>query len=330
MADYKHTINLPQTDFPMKADLAQREPAAVRAWDERGTYAELRQVAHGRPRFVLHDGPPYANGAIHIGHSVNKILKDIVVKSRSLDGFDSPYIPGWDCHGLPIELQVEKKYGRPGHKLDAQAFRAACRAYAQEQVDLQRTDFKRLGILGDWERPYLTMAPRYEAQQLRAFGRIIKNGHLYKGVKPVHWCLDCRSALAEAEVEYEEKISPAIDVGFRVADNADLATAHADEPRRARRAAGGCGHLDHDTLDAAGEPGGGAAPGVLLRAGGGQPGRCGAALHRGRRAARYVREALRHERAQGAGPLRRPRARGTQAAPSARGSPGSRSSSAST
>ena len=223
MTDYKHTINLPQTDFPMKADLAQREPAAVRRWDERGTYAKLREVARGRPRFVLHDGPPYANGAIHIGHCVNKILKDIVVKSRSLDGFDSPYIPGWDCHGLPIELQVEKKHGRPGRKLDAQAFRAACRAYAQEQVDLQRSDFKRLGILGDWDRPYLTMAPRYEAQQLRAFGRLIENGHLYKGVKPVHWCLDCRSALAEAEVEYEERDSPAIDVAFRVSDNGELA-----------------------------------------------------------------------------------------------------------
>ncbi|HEY2807646.1 MAG TPA: isoleucine--tRNA ligase [Steroidobacteraceae bacterium] len=223
MADYKHTINLPQTDFPMKANLSQREPTAVRDWDERGTYAKLREVARGRPRFVLHDGPPYANGAIHIGHALNKILKDVVVKSRSLEGFDSPYIPGWDCHGLPIELQVEKKHGRPGQKLDAQAFRAACRAYAQEQIELQRTDFKRLGILGDWEHPYLTMAPRYEAQQLRAFGRIISNGHLYKGVKPVHWCLDCRSALAEAEVEYEEKTSPAIDVGFRVVANADLA-----------------------------------------------------------------------------------------------------------
>jgi isoleucyl-tRNA synthetase len=223
MNDYKHTINLPQTDFPMKADLAQREPAQLRAWDERGTYARLRELARGRPRFVLHDGPPYANGAIHIGHAVNKILKDMVVKSRSLDGYDSPYIPGWDCHGLPIELQVEKKHGRPGGKLDARAFRAACRAYAQEQIELQRTDFKRLGILGDWERPYLTMAPQYEAQQLRAFGRIIENGHLYKGVKPVHWCLDCRSALAEAEVEYEERTSPAIDVGFRVNDNSDLA-----------------------------------------------------------------------------------------------------------
>src|SRR5437660_48993 len=232
MVDYKHTINLPQTDFPMKADLAQREPGMVKAWDERGIYAKLRAAARGRPRFVLHDGPPYANGAIHIGHAVNKILKDIVVKSRSLDGFDSPYIPGWDCHGLPIELQVEKKHGRPGQKLDAQAFRAACRAYAHEQIDLQRADFKRLGVLGDWDRPYLTMSPRYEAQQLRAFGRIIRNGHLYKGVKPVHWCLDCRSALAEAEVEYEEKTSPAIDVAFRVADRDDLAARIGASPAR--------------------------------------------------------------------------------------------------
>ena len=223
MSDYKHTINLPQTDFPMKADLAHREPEAVRRWEERGTYARLREIARGRPRYVLHDGPPYANGAIHIGHAVNKILKDIVVKSRSLDGCDSPYIPGWDCHGLPIELQVEKTLGRPGQKLDARAFRAACRAYAEEQIELQRRDFRRLGILGDWDHPYRTMSPRYEAQQLRAFGRIIANGHLYKGVKPVYWCLDCRSALAEAEVEYEERTSPAIDVAFRVTDNGELA-----------------------------------------------------------------------------------------------------------
>jgi isoleucyl-tRNA synthetase len=223
MADYKHTINLPKTEFPMKADLAQREPAMVRDWEQHAVYAKLRQLARGRPRFVLHDGPPYANGAIHIGHAVNKILKDIVVKSRSLDGFDSPYIPGWDCHGLPIELQVEKQHGRPGQKLDAPAFRAACRAYAREQLELQRADFKRLGVLGDWDHPYLTMAPRYEAQQLRAFGRIIANGHVYQGVKPVYWCVDCRSALAEAEVEYQERVSPAIDVAFRVEDNRDLA-----------------------------------------------------------------------------------------------------------
>ncbi len=219
---YKHTINLPQTDFPMKADLAQREPAMARAWEERAIYAKQRAAVRGRPRFVLHDGPPYANGAIHIGHAVNKILKDIVVKSRTLAGFDAPYIPGWDCHGLPIELQVEKKYGRPGQKLDAAAFREACRAYAQEQIDLQRADFKRLGVLGDWDHPYRTMSFEYEAQQLRAFGKVIRNGHLYKGAKPVHWCIDCRSALAEAEVEYEEKTSPAVDVAFRVADNGEL------------------------------------------------------------------------------------------------------------
>jgi isoleucyl-tRNA synthetase len=222
MTDYKSTINLPETAFPMKADLSRREPAMVAGWEERDIYGKQRRVAGGRPRFVLHDGPPYANGAIHIGHAVNKILKDIIVKSRSLDGFDAPYIPGWDCHGLPIEQQVEKKHGRPGQKLDAAAFRAACRAFAQEQVNQQRIDFKRLGVLGDWNRPYLTMAPRYEAQQLRAFGRVIENGHLYKGVKPVHWCLDCRSALAEAEVEYEERTSPAVDVAFRVVDSRDL------------------------------------------------------------------------------------------------------------
>ena len=223
MSDYKHTINLPATRFPMKADLAQREAAMVADWESRGIYAKLRERARGRPRFVLHDGPPYANGAIHIGHAVNKILKDIIVKARTLEGFDAPYIPGWDCHGLPIELQVEKKHGRAGGRLDAAAFRAACRAYAAEQVDLQRRDFKRLGVLGDWERPYLTMSPRYEAQQIRALGHIIRNGHVYKGVKPVHWCLDCRSALAEAEVEYAERTSPAIDVGFPVAELADLA-----------------------------------------------------------------------------------------------------------
>jgi isoleucyl-tRNA synthetase len=222
MTDYKSTINLPETAFPMKADLARREPAMVARWDERGIYAKQREVARGRPRFVLHDGPPYANGVIHIGHALNKILKDIIVKSRFLDGFDAPYIPGWDCHGLPIELQVEKKHGRPGQKLDAAAFRTACRAFAAEQVSLQRADFKRLGVLGDWDHPYLTMDPAYEAQQLRAFGRIIENGHLYKGVKPVHWCLDCRSALAEAEVEYEERTSPAIDVAFQVVEPRDL------------------------------------------------------------------------------------------------------------
>ena len=223
MADYKNTVNLPQTDFAMKADLARREPAMQQWWEENDIYGELRKVAKGRPRFALHDGPPYANGAIHIGHAANKILKDFIVKSRSLDGCDSPYIPGWDCHGLPIELQVEKKHGRVGRKLDARAFRAACRAYAMEQVELQRRDFKRLGVMGDWDRPYITMDARYEAQQIRSLGKVIANGHLYMGAKPVYWCLDCRSALAEAEVEYEDKTSSAIDVAFRVSDSADFA-----------------------------------------------------------------------------------------------------------
>ena len=221
--DYKQTINLPQTDFPMKADLAQREPALLQKWQREDVYGALRRVAAGRPKFVLHDGPPYANGTIHIGHAVNKILKDFIVKARSLDGFDAPYIPGWDCHGLPIELAVEKKHGRPGAKLDVNAFRKACRDFAAEQVNQQREDFRRLGVLGDWDRPYQTMDFAFEAQQLRAFGKIVANGHLYKGAKPVHWCLDCRSALAEAEVEYEDKTSPAVDVAFAVQDRADLA-----------------------------------------------------------------------------------------------------------
>ena len=222
MTDYKHTLNLPHTEFAMKANLPQREPELLKRWMQQDIYGLLREARKGRARFVLQDGPPYANGNIHIGHAVNKILKDIVVKARTLDGYDAPYIPGWDCHGLPIEQQVEKKLGRVGQKVDAKAFRAACRAYAQEQVDSQRADFKRLGVLGDWEHPYLTMAPAYEGRQLRALAEVIRRGHIYKGLKPVHWCLDCASALAEAEVEYEDKTSPAIDVRFPVAEPADL------------------------------------------------------------------------------------------------------------
>ena len=223
MADYKGTINLPNTGFPMKADLAKREPAMLAEWQRMDLYGKMRAAAKGRPTFVMPDGPPYANGAIHLGHALNKILKDIVIKSRTLDGYDAPYIPGWDCHGLPIEMQVEKTHGRVGQKIDARAFRAACRDYALKQVDAQRADFKRLGVLGDWDHPYMTMMPRYEAEQLRAFGLIIKNGHVYKGYKPVHWCLNCRSALAEAEVEYEDKTSPSVYVRFAVVDCADLA-----------------------------------------------------------------------------------------------------------
>jgi len=221
--DYKDTIQLPQTDFPMKADLARREPETLAWWDRENIYGKLRAVAKDRPTYAYLDGPPYANGAIHLGHVVNKVLKDIVVKSRNLDGFDTPYVPGWDCHGLPIEHQVEKKYGRVGTKLDAKAFRAACRQFAEEQVNAQRADFKRLGVMGDWDHPYLTMLPRYEAEQLRAFAGIIRNGHLYKGYKPVHWCLDCRSALAEAEVEYEERTDPGIDVRFAIAEPGEWA-----------------------------------------------------------------------------------------------------------
>ncbi len=221
--DYKTTINLPRTEFPMKADLARREPQMLARWEDAGLYQRLREQAAGRPTFILQDGPPYANGAIHLGHAINKVLKDIVVKSRTLSGFDAPYVPGWDCHGLPIEHQIEKKRGKAVKSLEPRAFRQACREYALEQIDNQRQDFKRLGIMGDWDRPYLTLDPKYEAEQLRSFAQILRNGHVYKGLKPVHWCLDCRSALAEAEVEYEEKDSPAIDVSFPFVDRAELA-----------------------------------------------------------------------------------------------------------
>ncbi len=216
MTDYKDTLNLPKTAFPMKGNLPNREPELIRRWEEMDLYAKLRQSGAGRPRFVLHDGPPYANGDIHIGHAVNKVLKDIIVKSKTLNGFDAPYVPGWDCHGLPIELNVEKKVGKAGAKVDASAFRKACREYAGKQVEGQRKDFIRLGVLGDWQNPYLTMDYHFEADIIRALGRVVENGHLHKGFKPVHWCTDCRSALAEAEVEYEDKNSPAIDVRFRV------------------------------------------------------------------------------------------------------------------
>ncbi|MHB8425874.1 MAG: isoleucine--tRNA ligase, partial [Gammaproteobacteria bacterium] len=218
MSDYKNTLNLPRTDFPMKANLPAREPEMLKHWQDNDVYQMIRAARAGKRRFILQDGPPYANGNIHIGHAVNKILKDMVVKSRTLGGLDAPYVPGWDCHGLPIEQQVEKKIGKAGQKVDAKTFRAACRAYAQEQVNKQREDFQRLGVFGDWQHPYLTMDSSYEGNQLRALAEIIRRGHLYKGLKPVHWCLDCGSALAEAEVEYEDNISPSIYVMFPVMD----------------------------------------------------------------------------------------------------------------
>ena len=222
MADYKHTLNLPKTDFAMRGNLAQREPEMLKRWQGMDLYGRIRKAAKGREKFVLHDGPPYANGEIHIGHAVNKILKDMIVKSRGLSGFDAPYIPGWDCHGLPIELNVEKKVGKAGVKVDARTFRKACREYAAKQVARQCEDFIRLGVFGDWGTPYLTMDYVFEADIVRALGKIVENGHLHKGSKPVHWCTDCGSALAEAEVEYEERTSPAIDVRFVVLDEEAL------------------------------------------------------------------------------------------------------------
>ena len=216
MADYKNTLNLTDTPFPMRGDLAKREPQWVADWQEKKLYEQIREASKGRPRFVLHDGPPYANGDIHIGHAVNKILKDIIVRSKTLAGFDAPYVPGWDCHGLPIEHQIEKLHGK---HIAGDKVRALCRSFAAEQVERQKKDFIRLGILGEWDNPYLTMAFKIEADEIRSLGRILDKGYLYQGLKPVNWCLDCGSALAEAEVEHEDKNSPAIDVAFEVHPN---------------------------------------------------------------------------------------------------------------
>ena len=222
--DYKDTINLPKTDFAMKADLAKREPGMLAEWGRSDRYGAIQWHTADRPHaFILHDGPPYANGTIHLGHAVNKILKDVVVKSKLLAGFRSPYVPGWDCHGLPIEIAVEKKVGKVGQKVDAATFRQHCRDYAAKQIDVQRADFKRLGVLGDWGNPYRTMDFRYEADMLRALARIYANGHVMRGFKPVHWCFDCGSALAEAEIEYADKVSPAVDVAYDAIDPKALA-----------------------------------------------------------------------------------------------------------
>ncbi|HIP76611.1 MAG TPA: isoleucine--tRNA ligase, partial [Psychromonas hadalis] len=220
MSDYKSTLNLPKTGFPMRANLANREPNMLKNWTKSDLYGKIRAAKKGKKTFILHDGPPYANGGIHIGHSVNKILKDIIIKSKTLSDFDAPYIPGWDCHGLPIELKVEQKHGKPGKKLTPAQFRIKCREYAARQVDGQRKDFIRLGVLGEWENPYLTMNFETEANIVRALAKIIENKHLHKGSKPVHWCTDCGSALAEAEVEYEDKLSHAVDVAFVAVDEA--------------------------------------------------------------------------------------------------------------
>lgn len=222
MSDYKNTLNLPKTEFPMKANLSQREPDILKKWQSLDLYGKLREQGKKNKRFILHDGPPYANGNIHMGTSVNKVLKDIVVKSKTLSGMDAPFVPGWDCHGLPIELNVEKKVGKPGQKVSVAEFRKACREYAEGFINIQREEFKRLGVVADWDHPYLTMDFTYEANTIRSLAKILQNGHLQKGYKPVYWCLDCSSALAEAEVEYADKTSPAIDVRFRVIDQRDF------------------------------------------------------------------------------------------------------------
>ncbi len=219
---WRDTLNMPETPFPMRGDLAKREPAWTQQWQDDDVYQRIRVASKGRPVWVLHDGPPYANGDIHLGHAVNKILKDVIVKSRNMAGYDAHYVPGWDCHGMPIEIQIEKRYGK---HLSADEVQAKSRAYATEQVVRQKRDFIRLGVLGDWKDPYLTMAPGNEADELRALGHILQRGFLYRGLKPVNWCFDCGSALAEAEIEYRDRTDPAIDVGFPFAEPERLARA---------------------------------------------------------------------------------------------------------
>ena len=222
ITDYKNTLNLADTTFAMRGDLAKREPLWLEQWEKDDVYGQIRQARQGRKTYILHDGPPYANGQIHLGHVVNKVLKDIIIKYKTLDGYDAPYVPGWDCHGLPIEQKVEQKIGKVGQKVNATKFREACREYAKSQVQLQMADFKRLGVLGDWDNPYLTMNYQQEANIVRALGKIYDNGHIVRGMKPVNWCLDCGSALAEAEVEYQDKSSDAIYVGFDIVNRENL------------------------------------------------------------------------------------------------------------
>src|SRR5688572_18038471 len=214
MADWKDSLNLPRTDFPMKANLQTSEPLALARWAEMGLYERIREARTGRPKFVLHDGPPYANGQIHLGTALNKILKDFVVKSKSMAGFDSPYVPGYDCHGLPIELRVDRELGAKKREMSMADFRRACRAYAERFIGVMTTEFQRLMVFGDWDHPYVTMSFRYQADIARSLGKLVARGLVYKGKKPVHWCIHCRTALAEAEVEYEDHSSPSIYVEF--------------------------------------------------------------------------------------------------------------------
>ena len=253
MADWKDSLNLPKTGFPMKANLQATEPQMLAHWDAIDLYRKLRDRRRGAPVFILHDGPPYANGNVHLGTALNKILKDIVVRSRSMMGFDAPYVPGWDCHGLPIELKLLKELGPKKNDMSVADLRRACRDYAARFVDVQREQFKRLGVLGDWSDPYLTMDYRYQAAIVRALGRFVEQGMVYKGKKPVHWCIHCRTALAEAEVEYEQHTSPSIYVEFPLSRRQRRGAGVA-RPRA--RGAGGLGpHLDDHAVDDPVEPG---------------------------------------------------------------------------
>jgi isoleucyl-tRNA synthetase len=212
--DYKDTLNLPQTAFPMKANLPVREPEMLSFWEEAGIYGKMVEKNRDDGAYILHDGPPYANGHIHIGHALNKTLKDIIVKFKSMRGASAPYVPGWDCHGLPIELEVDKKLGKKKAEVGIQEKRLICREYASKFVDIQRDEFRRLGVLGHWEEPYLTMTSDYEAAIVRELMEFVKKGYAYRGKKPVHWCPSCVTALAEAEVEYADKVSPSVFVKF--------------------------------------------------------------------------------------------------------------------
>ena len=232
--DYRHTLNLPRTDFPMKANLPKKEPEMLATWEAKGIYHQITEKAKGRTKYILHDGPPYANGHIHLGTALNKILKDFIVKSKFMAGFDSRYVPGWDCHGLPVEHEVEKSLGSKKGELSIVEIRKRCREYAARFVEIQREEFKRLGVFGEWENPYLTMNFPYQATIVREFGKFLLDGSVYKGKKPVHWCPTCKTALAEAEVKYEDHRSPSIYVKFKM-----VSTPSHPSPSRGRVRVGG-------------------------------------------------------------------------------------------
>ncbi len=256
--DYKKTLNLPETSFPMKANLYKREPEQLKAWEDIHLHDRIRKLSSGRKQFILHDGPPYANGNIHIGTALNKILKDIIVRSRQMSGFDAVYVPGWDCHGLPIEHNVDKELGDKKRTLSQAQIRRLCRAYAEKFIDIQREEFKRLGVMGHWESPYLTMTYDYEATIARECGKFAKNGSLFRSKKPIYWCNTCRTALAEAEIEYKDDASPSIYVKFPMID--DLSEALPGTIGEA----GIHGHLDNHAMDDSCQSGYRPAPGFRI------------------------------------------------------------------